>query len=57
MVLCALLSAAAFAGPPDVGYGRGQVHPDFSLPKLGGSRGRLSDFRGKRLLVFHFASW
>lgn len=52
-----VLSAAAAAGPPEIGYQRGNVHPDFHLPKVGGGFGRLSDFRGKRVLVFHFASW
>ena len=35
----------------------GQPHPDFFLPKTDGSMGRLSDFRGKPILLFHFASW
>jgi hypothetical protein len=57
MVLFALVAGAALADPPAVGYGRGEVHPDFHLERLGGGRAHLSDFRGKRLLVFHFASW
>lgn len=35
----------------------GQIHPDFLLPMLGGGFGRLSDYRGKKVLLMHFASW
>jgi peroxiredoxin len=35
----------------------GKPHPDFLLPKIDGSFGRLSDTRGKKVLLFHFASW
>jgi len=31
--------------------------PDFELPDLGGRRRRLSDFRGKKILLHAFASW
>jgi len=51
------LLAAPLLAAPDVGYARGQVHPDFSLPRLDGTMGRLSDYRGKKVFVFHFASW
>ena len=27
------------------------------LPKIGGGTGKLSDFRGKRVVLFNFASW
>lgn len=32
-------------------------HPDFLLPKLDGSVGRLSDYHGRKILLIHFASW
>lgn len=36
----------------------GQPHPDFILPNIkDGSAVRLSDFRGKKVLLVHFASW
>jgi len=35
----------------------GEVHPDFRLPRVDGGSGRLSDHRGKKLLLIHFASW
>lgn len=36
----------------------GAVHPDFELPSIDDqSPIKLSDFRGKRILLFHFASW
>lgn len=66
-VLCAaalLPLVVAFSGaveargaPPTVGRSLGQVYPDFYLPKLDGGFGRLSDFRGKKVLLIHFASW
>ena len=31
--------------------------PDFSLPTLDGKEVRLSDYRGKRLVIFMWASW
>jgi peroxiredoxin len=35
----------------------GEPHPDFALPRLDGTIGRLSDFRGKKVALIHFASW
>lgn len=35
----------------------GSPHPDFVLPALGGGFARLSDYRGKKVLLIHFASW
>lgn len=35
----------------------GQPFPDLVLPLLDGQDARLSDFYGKKLLVFNFASW
>lgn len=31
--------------------------PDFALPNLDGKNIRLSDYRGKRLVIFMWASW
>ena len=31
--------------------------PDFALPTLDGKQVRLSDFRGKRVVLFMWASW
>ena len=31
--------------------------PDFTLPTLDGKQVRLSDFRGKRVVLFMWASW
>ena len=42
---------------PRVGTEVGQIYPDFRLPKLDGTFGRLSDYRGKKVLLIHFASW
>ena len=36
----------------------GQVHPDFTLPRLGeGQPVSLAQFRGRKVLLVHFASW
>jgi hypothetical protein len=36
----------------------GQQHPDFTLPNIAtGKPVSLSDFRGKKVLLIHFASW
>jgi len=36
----------------------GKPHANFALPEIDGSRNvRLNEFRGKKLLLFHFASW
>lgn len=36
----------------------GDAHPDFVLPRIGdGKPVALSQFRGKKVLLIHFASW
>ena len=36
----------------------GRLHQEFVLPTIDGDKMvRLSDFGGKKLLLFHFASW
>ena len=35
----------------------GDVAPDFTLSSLDGSEVSLSDFRGKKLILFMWASW
>lgn len=42
---------------PQVGKGKDQAFPDFLLPSIDGGFGRLSDYRGKKVLLFNFASW
>ena len=49
--------AAAAADRPELGMKKGQMHPDFILPTIDGKTLRLSDYRGKKVLLFHFASW
>ncbi len=49
--------AVGVDGPPRIGTDVGQMYPDFLLPTLDGAPGRLSDFRGKKVLLIHFASW
>ena len=63
-VACAWVVAAAFASVvqsepthPTIGTKEGQMYPDFLLPNLEGGFGRLSDHRGKKVLLIHFASW
>ena len=36
----------------------GELHPDFRLPRIDTREAvSLSQFRGKKLLLIHFASW
>ncbi len=36
----------------------GEQHPDFTLPAIDrGEAVSLSDYRGKKVLLIHFASW
>jgi len=44
---------AALEARPEVGY----LAPDFSLPSLGGQTVRLSDLRGKAVLLNFWATW
>ncbi len=43
--------------PPQIGTDVGKMYPDFLLPTLDGKTGRLSDYRGKKVLLINFASW
>ncbi|MGH7422299.1 MAG: redoxin domain-containing protein [Candidatus Methylomirabilales bacterium] len=44
---------AALEARPEVGY----IAPDFALPSLGGQTVRLSDLRGKAVLLNFWATW
>lgn len=64
MILPIISGALAFAPAqvqagdgPTIGTAEGQMYPDFVLPSLAGKEVRLSDYRGKKVLLFHFASW
>ncbi len=53
-----LLAAEAYAADhPNIGVEKGEIYPDFFLPTIDGEPGRLSDYRGKKIILFHFASW
>ncbi len=41
---------------PTLGTKMGQMYPDFLLPNVDGGLGRLSDYRGRKVLLIHFAS-
>ena len=46
------------ASAQEVGRREGQFLPDLELPTIDGKQTlRLSDFRGKKLLLIEFASW
>ncbi len=61
MPLCpclALVPVPAHADQePTIGTAAGEAYPDFVLPTLEGKDVRLSDYRGKKVLLIHFASW
>jgi len=42
---------------PTIGMEVGQQYPDLLLPDLDGGYGKLSDYRGQKVLLIHFASW
>lgn len=50
---------AAFAAPPaERAAGlRSGIAPDFELPDVHGVMHRLSDFRGKKVVLYAYASW
>ena len=54
MILGSTSRASAASYAPKVG----ERHPDFTLPTIGDRTPMsLSDFRGKKVLLIHFASW
>jgi hypothetical protein len=53
----AILLVGAQEKLPAVGTKRGQMYPDFVLPGVGGGMVRLSDYRGRKVLLIHHASW
>jgi hypothetical protein len=57
--LTAAVALACAAGLASAGELKiGEPAPDFALPSLDGKRTvRLSDFRGRRVLIFTWASW
>ena len=56
-LLAGIAAEARGVTNPVMGTAVGQMYPDFRLPRLDGTFGRLSDFRGKKVLLVHFASW
>ena len=56
---CAIhaVNAQLPSSPPAIGKEVGDLYPDFLLPRLDGEFGRLSDFRGSKVLLIQFASW
>ncbi|MHC4512048.1 MAG: peroxiredoxin family protein [Planctomycetota bacterium] len=52
--LCSVAASGAAAYSPRVG----ELHPDFTLPNIvDGAPVSLSQFRGQKVLLVHFASW
>ena len=59
MAMCGCLCLQA-AGTSAEGYSPrvGEPHADFTLPSLADGRPvSLSEFRGRKVLLIHFASW
>ena len=60
LLTCAFLLApgGVFAEDrPQIGVKAGEMYPDFLLPTLDGDLHRFSEYRGRKILLFHFASW
>ena len=61
LILVAAASVYVSVGPVcAAGYSPrvGIPHADFTLPSINGGKGvSLADFRGKKVLLLHFASW
>ena len=63
LVLALLLLPLAAAAAPDFAavdiqrYDPPKPAPEFSLPDLDGRQVRLSDLRGKVVLLFYWATW
>jgi hypothetical protein len=52
--VCSLAASSHGAYSPRVG----EPHPDFTLPNIAdGTPVSLSQFRGRKVLLVHFASW
>ena len=49
--------SSAHQDKPKIGRNVGEMYPDFVLPTIDGKEARLSDFRGKKVFLFNFASW
>ncbi len=58
-LICGGLSlAAAMVGADGRAQGVGRPYPDFTLPNINDrSPVSLSEFRGRKVLLIHFASW
>lgn len=57
-ILLVCLLVPSLASAQEIGTRPGQIHPDFDLPRVDVDGDlRLSALRGRKLLVFHFASW
>lgn len=57
LLLAAISSSNVAAEAVPIGVEEGEMYPDFMLPMIDGKRAKLSDYRGKKVLLFHFASW
>ena len=57
LVLAVLAPSLEAQEAPTTGVREGNLYPDFLLPDIDGNIERLSDYRGKKILLFHFASW
>jgi hypothetical protein len=58
LALALAVAASLSSQSPEVGRAVGQLFPELELPTIDGSRTvRLSELRGRRLLLIEFASW
>ncbi len=45
------------AAMPEIGPNEGNLIPDFTLPDLSGKKVNISSFRGKKVILYHWATW
>lgn len=57
----ALSAAGTFvyaeAAMPEIGPNEGNLIPDFTLPDLSGKKVNFSSYRGKKVILYHWATW
>lgn len=56
-LFCGLFAAAHAEIMPVTGPDEGNIIPEFTLPDLSGKKVSISGFRGKKVILYHWATW